>query len=637
MAISPRLIAAETTYTRLEELLARASAIKTSTEIEPPLPESEFTGDKGLINRSDVSTQLHNHLVDAAAHRILLETLFSASVEDPSFVRIWNLLDILSICGDQDQCENTVAWRLIEELFEAQSIYGCSKVFDYLESRRERLVETNFRTKFTITLRSCNELLERLSRAEDTVFCGRVFIFLFQSFPLGDKSSLNLKGEFHTGNVTTYEQLPTPEPEPQSMQIDEAPSAPTNGVKKEPSNVKQEGDSGVTVKVSDVDDVKEPAALSLDELYPRFWSLQHAFSNPPVLFVDGALDIFKTNFEHTLEAFKHAKVIPTRVTEANRRRQLDSEDPGTTSNFNPKYLTSRDLFDLELSDPAFQRHILVQGLIQIQFLMSLTEKAKQKAPKTNRAVQFDFTLSEENAEWAIHTKKKIEDYLKSRDDGAIYCRMVDTVLSRDKNWTRWKQEGCPEIKRPPVEMAEILQARAMSSKPPKRVRATPLGQMDLSFLTDAGGAMEKLMLKDTPSFSVPSESAAFENAQPTEMSLDWAAPTIDGHERTDQEDAAQWRALRTIAATKLHLLDRPGSDGRLLLKQGGLGNPEAPEEQQEGDGPTASEAAVDDSTMEGHDDPHAEASAGEEQREQGSHVEASSHGGEQGTEAAVMD
>jgi THO complex subunit 1 len=58
----------------------------------------------------------------------------------------------------------------------------------------------------------------------------------------------------------------------------------------------------------------------------------------------------------------------------------------------------------QLSDLAFQRHILVQGLILIDFLLSLTDKAKKKwadvekaNPKSaNRALLYGFTLNEEN-------------------------------------------------------------------------------------------------------------------------------------------------------------------------------------------------------------------------------------------------
>jgi|TARA_R110002003_G_scaffold39_8_gene2478 THO complex subunit 1 len=53
---------------------------------------------------------------------------------------------------------------------------------------------------------------------------------------------------------------------------------------------------------------------------------------------------------------------------------------------------------LQLSDLAFQRHILVQALILIEFLLALTEKAKSKPIYQNaqKAVQYNFTLREED-------------------------------------------------------------------------------------------------------------------------------------------------------------------------------------------------------------------------------------------------
>jgi hypothetical protein len=52
----------------------------------------------------------------------------------------------------------------------------------------------------------------------------------------------------------------------------------------------------------------------------------------------------------------------------------------------------------QLSDLAFQRHILVQALILIDFLLTLTEKSKKKPYYTNaqKAMQYSFTLREED-------------------------------------------------------------------------------------------------------------------------------------------------------------------------------------------------------------------------------------------------
>ena len=53
---------------------------------------------------------------------------------------------------------------------------------------------------------------------------------------------------------------------------------------------------------------------------------------------------------------------------------------------------------LQLSDLAFQRHILVQALILIDFLLTLTEKSKSKPFYQNaqKAMQYNFTLREED-------------------------------------------------------------------------------------------------------------------------------------------------------------------------------------------------------------------------------------------------
>ena len=41
-------------------------------------------------------------------------------------------------------CEPALFFWLIEELLDSQSIDGCRKVFDYLESRRERIVAVSY-------------------------------------------------------------------------------------------------------------------------------------------------------------------------------------------------------------------------------------------------------------------------------------------------------------------------------------------------------------------------------------------------------------------------------------------------------------------------------------------------------------
>ena len=100
-----------------------------------------------------------------------------------------------------------------------------------------------------------------------------------------------------------------------------------------------------------------------------------------------------------------------------RKRTHDENEVGTS--FNPKYLTSRDLFDLEVGDTAFRRHVLVQALILLDFMLSLTSKSRAKMTDlTNKSVLYGFVLSEDDARWVADMRKRIEGYLQT-GPGAI--------------------------------------------------------------------------------------------------------------------------------------------------------------------------------------------------------------------------
>ena len=244
---------------------------------------------------------------------------------------------------------------LVEELLDSQTIAGCRKVFDFLESRRERLIASNFKHKQLVILRLCNELLRRLSRAEDTAFCGRVFIFMFQSFPLGDRSSVNLRGEYHVENVTTYDQSVGKKGDgADRMDVD---SQDTDAAKKaadsKPSSKPVAADGKKNGQPS------KPQPLEMDELYPIFWSLQATFSQPKKLFDASHFTDFKHALEATMTTFSTVKPEQgsrQKHGEEGKRgakRKYDDEEDELANAFNPKYLTSRDLFELEVSSLTF--------------------------------------------------------------------------------------------------------------------------------------------------------------------------------------------------------------------------------------------------------------------------------------------
>jgi THO complex subunit 1 len=297
----------------------------------------------------------------------------------------------------------------VEELLDSQTIAGCQKIFDYLESRRERITAKHFKQKNLVILRSCNELLRRLSRADNTAFCGRVFIFMFQSFPLGDKSSVNLRGEYHVENVTTYDEIPAKvDGEEMDVDADETSKASTQPATPTPTGPSNNASKSVSFDSRSPSTNEKP--LDPDTLYPIFWSLQESFNQPKKLFNPEHFTKFKKGLEATMLKFKSVQNEqdirgPTRVSseearKAGTKRKRGDDDDDLANAFNPKYLTSRDLFELELSDLSFRRHVLVQALIIVDFLLSLSPKAKEKlatAATQNKSVAYqDQSLTEED-------------------------------------------------------------------------------------------------------------------------------------------------------------------------------------------------------------------------------------------------
>ncbi|KAJ4309448.1 hypothetical protein N0V84_011497 [Fusarium piperis] len=537
----------------LRELLAEAENVKDVSTIEPALNKSDFDDLPGRV--SSTAAQLpplegekdakeikarQFGIIETAARDIFSNLISTTTIDSPDFVKVWNLLDILSILSDDGQCDPALLFWLAEELLDSQTISGCRKIFDFLESRRERITAKHFKQKQLIILRSCNELLRRLSRAEDTAFCGRVFIFMFQSFPLGDKSSVNLRGEYHVENVTTYEA--TTANNDSKMDVD----TPTGGSKSTPrSNDAKKGDK------------EKP--LSTDALYPLFWSLQESFSQPKRLFEAAHLASFKESLGATMKFFQ---TIHNDSRRSLKRKRDGGEEDENSNAFNPKYLTSRDLFDLEISDLSFRRHVLVQALIIMDFLLSLSSQAREKLSSslaTNKAVIYgDQTLSEEDTKWANDMKKTIADYLRQGADGPYFYRMVETVLARDKNWVRWKIEGCHAIKRDPVSPASFVEAKTNVQRmaTSKRLRAVPMGSVSLDFLREEGGETGMDRLKEKERFRIPDLDSFKRKIADDDFEIEMSKDPQTKAAAIAGKASKSWRALRIAARTKLAAFDK---------------------------------------------------------------------------------
>lgn len=95
-------------------------------------------------------------------------------------------------------------------------------------------------------------------------------------------------------------------------------------------------------------------------------------------------------------------------------------------------------------------------------------------------------------------RSKITNYLQEGPEGKFYHRMVDTVLSRDKNWVRWKLVSCPSIVKDAVnpEDHSAAKAGARNATTSRRMKSKPMGAIDVSFLSETDNAKGLERLKD---------------------------------------------------------------------------------------------------------------------------------------------
>ncbi|KAI0841644.1 THO complex subunit 1 transcription elongation factor-domain-containing protein [Hypoxylon sp. FL0890] len=560
----------------LKDALNHAQSLKPSASIEPPLTKADFDDLLAQLHKifpwasSDyVSDNLASEktrqyaVVETAARNVFGSLVAETSIDSPEFVQIWNLFDFLSVLSDSEQCDHALLFWLVEELLDSQTTAGCRKIFDYLESRREQIIAHNLNSKKLVILRSCNDLLRRLSRAEDTAFCGRVFIFMFQCFPLGDRSSVNLRGEYHVENVTTFEDTPDESDSSADKMVVDTEADSTKDGKGEPKS---------TTKAVSFDAKNKPAPekpLDTNALYPVFWSLQHYFSQPTALFDSTHLAKFKDGLEAAMAAFETVDKLQrstkgsddSKITPQKRKHSETDEDLRSSTN-NPKYLTSRELFELEISDLYFRRHILIQAFIVLDFLLSLTPQARAKLANIksqNRSVIYaDQKLGDDDAKWAKSMKDRITTYIQAENDGYFFFRVVESVISRDKNWVRWKVESCPPIKRDPVSPADFNEAKASAKRiaTNKRLRAVPMGSLPLEFLKegDSETAMEKL--KDPERWKLPDLNVFKEKIATDDLDLDFARTEKEKSEILEAKASKTWRALRIARRSKLAIFDK---------------------------------------------------------------------------------
>jgi hypothetical protein len=204
--------------------------------------------------------------------------------------------------------------------------------------------------KALILLRTLNDLLRRLSKmGSTTIFCGRILTFLSGVFPLGERSGVNLRGEYGP----MWEGVKDVE----KKEHGEAANGPEDSQKMEVDGGKKES--------ADKDGRSE---LCRDVLwlmlfigfYTTFWSLQLPFSRPPLFAFPNTFGEFKDAVDKVLPVIKEATTKERAMmgnrsaasgASSNLKRKREPELGEASNNseyFFAKFLTSPDLLNLEV-------------------------------------------------------------------------------------------------------------------------------------------------------------------------------------------------------------------------------------------------------------------------------------------------
>ncbi|KAG9320847.1 hypothetical protein KVV02_001859 [Mortierella alpina] len=591
----PMLATAEAITSILEETKGSASVNGAASHT------NTFSKDRTTVFDTPIQTMLQPTLdqYKALDSMALLESAFKLkliTIQDKLGTRIVELkdaifrcLDLLLRCSELELVDQSSPLNYIEELLDYQTVESSEHIYDYLESRVDRLTVNMIagRGKGLTMLRLCNELLRRLSKAKNTVFCGRILILLSSVFPLTERSGVNLRGDFNTENVTLVENEDV-------TIVPELTSTP-----QQPQ--KDEGSQGSAAESMEVDNDQRKSETSKKEsaFYTEFWGLQAFFSNPATLVNSREnMDKLQQGMEHALAKFTEVKEAEQRsrgqrlkeLTKGPKSAESSEAEPYATLNgtvkgvkrkhshhkesdaaptaYFPKFLTSPKLLQLEMADPYFRKHILIQFLIIIQYLQDHNASAKEayaKIPNPNKSFQPQWVLEDKDQEWAEALKPKIYAELKEiglESGDARYLNTINFVLDDEESWVQWKAENCQAFERPSLTAADLETARQKRQKLSDQVSSRSslkLGCMALHkvWTQAAGGNVQSAGFGRKIS---PPSLSGFLQRRPVDASDNEAFAGLDSAEREkrakDEKEAFFWRALRLGTRQYMHVYDK---------------------------------------------------------------------------------
>uniref|UniRef100_A0A672G418 THO complex subunit 1-like n=1 Tax=Salarias fasciatus TaxID=181472 RepID=A0A672G418_SALFA len=404
-------------------------------------------------------------------------------------------------------CSATVPFVLLGDVLDCLPLDQCDRIFSFVEENVATWKSSSFYTAGkNYLLRMCNDLLRRLSKSQNTVFCGRIQLFLARLFPLSEKSGLNLQSQFNLDNITVF---------------NKSEQDSTLGQKHT-----EEKEDGMEVEEGEMGEDDAPATCSIPidyNLYRKFWTLQDYFRNPVQCYDKFSWMTFLKYSDETLAVFKSFKLDDM---QASKRKLEELRASSGEHVYFAKFLTSEKLMDLQLSDSNFRRHILLQYLILFQYLKG---QVKFKSfPLLSQLLR------------------------ETPPDGDKFATMVEHILTTEENWNSWKNEGCPSF----------VKERTVDDKPkrPSRKRQAPedflgkgpdrkifMGNDELTRLWNLNQDNMEACKSDSRSFMPALDeffAEAIEQADPANM--------VEDEYKVVRNPNYGWRALRLLSRRSPH-------------------------------------------------------------------------------------
>ncbi|XP_075877758.1 THO complex subunit 1 [Nelusetta ayraudi] len=434
-----------------------------------------------------------------------------------------SLIDLSIDAVTEGICSATTPFVLLGDVLDCLPLDLCDKIFSFVEENVSTWKSNSFYTAGkNYLLRMCNDLLRRLSKSQNTVFCGRIQLFLARLFPLSEKSGLNLQSQFNLDNITVF-----------NKNEQESTLGHKHTEEKEEGMDVEEGEMGE-------DDAPAPCSIPIDyNLYRKFWTLQDYFRNPLQCYEKFSWMTFLKYSDETLAVFKSYKLDDM---QASKRKLEDLRASGGEHVYFAKFLTSEKLMDLQLSDSNFRRHILLQYLILFQYLKG------QVKFKSSGCI-----LNDDQSAWIEETTKLVYQLLREiPPDGDKFATMVEHILDTEENWNGWKNDGCPSF----------VKERSADDKPkrPTRKRQAPedflgkgpdrkifMGNDELTRLWNLNHDNMEACKSDSREFMPSLDeffAEAIEQADPANM--------VEDEYKVVRNPNYGWRALRLLSRRSPH-------------------------------------------------------------------------------------